>query len=138
MAKEIAILDFSNARTKQMVLAHIKRADGLHWFEFRRCRDQRTLKQNAWYWAVAIKHVQAAIEEAWGERLSSDEIHVLLRGMFLKRPIVNQSTGEVKGETILSTTALDTAEFSAYLERVIAWLADNFGITINEKEMSNV
>jgi hypothetical protein len=42
--------------------------------------------------------------------------------------VTNSGTGEVIGERVRSTTELNVEEFSEYLEKVIAWLADMFGI----------
>lgn len=128
--KDIAIIDFDDAALKRVVIDAIKAAKGLHWFTLTRCRNQRSLAQNAWYWACHIPHTVAALSEAWGETVTADEAHLFLRGRFLSRPIVNRETGEEVGAVPLSTTALDTKEFSEYLDRVALWLAETFGVVV--------
>ena len=130
MAREEIILDFSQPAVKKMVVEHVRTLKGLYWFECRRCRDQRTLKQNAWYWVSVVKTVRERIAELWGEQYSSEQIHVWMRSMFLKQPIVNHGTGEVMGETVKSTTELDTKEFSDYVDRIIKWAGEVLEVEI--------
>lgn len=123
-------MNMDDANLKRILIDTIKRAKGLHWWHFQRCRSQRSLAQNCYWWGVVIKTAQAAISEAWGENLSDDETHVLMREAFLRRPVVDRNTGEVKAWITPSSTELDTKEFGEFIEKAVAWLAETFGVVV--------
>ena len=122
--KDIPIFDLDIPRTRSMLIELIKTRRGLWWLDFKRSRKQRSLKQNAWYWAELVPSVTAGIKEQWGETLTDDETHELLKRMFLSRPIVDHNTGEEKGRIVGSSVELDTAEFTKYAERVMRFAAE--------------
>lgn len=59
-----------------------------------------------------------------------DDVHILLRQMFLKRRIVNENTGEIIGELSRSTTDLTVKEFGEYLDRITQWCAEYLSIDL--------
>lgn len=124
MSKDIAILDLSNAATMKMTLGYIKSRHGLHRFLCERLKDQRTLSQNAYYWAVVLKHVSEGMTEAWGETVTVDEAHEFCKNRFLSKPIVDRNTGEIHGHAARSTTSLDIAECVEYIDKVIQFAAE--------------
>jgi len=137
MAKDIAIIDFDNAKAKQMALAFVKNLRGPHWFDCRKVRGNRSLAQNAYLWGVVYPRIAAAMEEAWGESTDSDAAHEFLKDRFLRRPVIDRSTGECKGYIRLSSASLDKAEFAEYLDNVIKFAGEDLGIEIpapNERE----
>lgn len=134
MPKNAAILDFSNPRIKRMVIDHIKQVKGLHWFELRKARDQRTLRQNAYLWGVVYKAVQAGIEEAWGERKSVEWIHQYMKKRFLTEPVINRNTGEVIDQTVGSSAGLDTQEFADYVDQIIKFAGEYLGVNVPPAE----
>jgi hypothetical protein len=109
MSQDAAILDMDNPKVKRMVLDHIKHARGLHRFVFKRCRAQRSLQANAMLWGVAYKAIQAGLLEAWGEHLSIEQVHWMMKRRELSQPIVNRKTGEILGEKIESTASSSTS-----------------------------
>lgn len=134
--KDIAIIDFDDAALKRVVIGAIKAARGLHWFTLTRCRNQRSLAQNAFWHGVICKHAQAAISEAWGENLSHERTHSLLKEMFLREPVVDRNTGEVKGWTTGTTTELDTKEMTNLIEQAMQWLFQTFDIVISPPDLT--
>lgn len=84
-------------------------------------RKKRTNDQNAWYWACVVG-IPAALYGYYPE-----EMHDAYKMMFLR----NHEDG--KPETIKSTTALNTKEFSEYVERCRQWAAEQ-GFYIPEPE----
>lgn len=128
--EETAILDFSDPKIKRSVLDHIATIRGLHWFEIRRCRNQRSLSQNAYLWGVVYKAVQAGLEEAWGERKSVEWIHCYLKAKFLAEPVVNKRTGEVVDHTVGSSADLDTKAFGVYIDQIIQFAAHDLNVEI--------
>jgi hypothetical protein len=130
MSHDLQIVDMSDATTKGRLLTSIAQAEGLHWLEFRRCRQQRTLQQNKWLWSGIYPIVAEAISELWGETMTAEDCHVFLKERFLSRPIVNRHTGEVKGKLVGSTVELDTAGFSSYVDAIIKFAAEQLSIDI--------
>ena len=125
MPKDVAIIDLSNARVKKLAIDAIKAATGLHWWTLTRCRAQRSLSQNAFLWAAVYPAVTAGIRQAWGEAsFSVDDCHKFCKARFLSRPVVNHDTGEEQGRVVRSTTELDKAEFSAYIDQIAQFASE--------------
>lgn len=85
-------------------------------------RRNRTVPQNALYWL----HVACIADETGSDR---NEVHAELKRLYLP----SESVTGMYGETIVrpvSTTKLDTAQFSAYIEKVVAFAASTLGIVL--------
>lgn len=89
----------------------------------------RSLQANKFYWGVVIKHVQAGLLEAWGEHLTPDETHGYLKEKFMRKPVVDRNSGEIKGYTH-ATTVVGSDLFSQYLEKVLKHAGEDLGISI--------
>lgn len=85
-----------------------------------RRRKLRTQEQNAYYWGVVVK----MIADECGYRTAEEQqgVHVALREKFLPR--------KGKLQIASSTAALDTAQFTDYIEQVRQWAAEDLGIYI--------
>src|SRR5687767_13043141 len=117
--KDVPLINFSDPRQRLTAVQQVMGVkDGLWWFELRRCRNQRSLSQLAYYWAVVLVDVAAGMSEAWGETVTPEQVHEFCRNAFLARDIINRNTGEVRGQTVPSTSSLDTNEFSEYLDKI--------------------
>lgn len=130
MVSDRRIVDFSNADLKRRAIRHISGLQGLHWFELTRCRNQRSLEANGYYWSVVVPYVAMGLLEAWGEEKDSWETHEFLKDKFLSTPVINRKTGELKGKTVASSAALDTLEFYKYVESVIDFAARDLLVQI--------
>lgn len=131
MSKETTpVFDFGSPAMKRVAKRMIDMADGLCWFELRKCKDQRSLKQNAYYHGVVIPHVAKGLEDAWGEKLTGEEVHDWLKGRFNWKPIVDHNTGEMKGRRPGSSASLDKSEFAEYLDKIIAFAAEQLNTEI--------
>lgn len=93
-------------------------------------RRQRTSPQNRYYWRVLVGGIRdQMVSDGW--ELSKDEVHELMKGKYLVQEKFNTQTGEVL-QTIGSTAALSTVEFSQYNENVRRWAAETIGLTLPE------
>jgi hypothetical protein len=126
------IFDLSNKGVVSMLVKVLKASEGFHRVSITKCRDQRTLNQNAYYWGVVIPHISAGLLEAWGEKLDADETHDWLKREFLSKPIVDRKTGDVKGYAAGSSAKLDTAQFGDYLDAVKKFAGEKLEIEIPE------
>lgn len=84
----------------------------------------RSLNANAFYWGVVISEI------AQHTGHSAEEIHLAVKDLFLPRKFLKLGTREV--EVRKTTTDLSPTEFSAYVEQVRAWAAQELGLTIPE------
>lgn len=130
MSNDSRILDFSSPQVKKMTLAWLKTLTGLYWFECRRAREQRSLQQNSYLWGVVYPDVRDGMIEAWGETLSTDEVHEFLKDKFLAKPVINRATGEAMGKTTPSTTKLNTKECAEYIDQITKFAAEYLGVQV--------
>lgn len=93
-------------------------------------RKVRTNNQNAYYWSILPLIKDALHDVGYNEIRDKEDVHALLRVMFLKRRIVSEQTGELIGEISRSTTELSTGEFSEYIERIAQWCAEYLGFEL--------
>lgn len=94
----------------------------------KRKRKKRSLNQNAYYHGVVVQMLTEAFNDQ-GESFTTDDVHIILRGKFLRITKRNLATNEVF-EYIQSTTKLKTHEFVLYVDKCIQLGAEWFGIAI--------
>lgn len=58
-----------------------------------------------------------------------EECHEICKGLFLKKEKVNEKTGTIF-QYVASTTELTTTEFSGYVDSIIKFASEEFGITL--------
>jgi hypothetical protein len=104
-------------------------ADGSYLAKFQP-RKVRTNNQNAYYFAILPLILEGLKEAGFDDIRDKDDVHYLLKVMFLKRKVWNHQTGEVIGEISRSTTELSTTEFSEYLDRIGQWCAEYLGFEL--------
>lgn len=119
-------------RNRALLLAALKRWEGRDVdLSFALHREIRSLRQNAYLWGVCYR----AVSEHTG--YEDWEVHELAKQMFLPRTLaVTDGNGEIKGEYVIggSTTKLDTAEMTEYIERFRRWAAETFGLVIPDPD----
>ena len=82
----------------------------------------RSPKQNKYYHAVVVDMIAAETGH------SQEEVHELMKSMFLPRSFVTLAGKEV--EIAKSTTSLSTQEFEEYQDRIRAFAATDLNMTI--------
>lgn len=82
-------------------------------------RKRRSDNQNRYYWAVIVK----MLGDYFG--YEGDEMHEALKMKFL---VI--SGGEGRPDTIKGTSKLTTIEFNEYIDKVIRWASQEFGVVI--------
>ena len=124
------VVNFDDPADKAKVLGYVRTLAGKWRVEITRYRHRRSDAQNKYLWGCVYKFVAAGIEEAWGESLTDEEVHIMLKNMFLAKPIVNRKTGEVIGQTFPSSAVLDTAQFGKYIDGITKFAAESLGVEI--------
>lgn len=93
----------------------------------------RTLSQNAAYWACVVPALVAGIREQWGENVTGEQAHRMLKERHLKVETrhVDEDTGEIRClEYVRSTTELDAQEFTEYMDACSKFILEWFGISV--------
>lgn len=97
--------------------------------------DERTEQQQGYYWGVILKDTseQARIDgvqytpEAWhelGKRLHLPRRKTKTRVAGKARPVVSMTIGSTKG--------LGVRSMGIYMEKFMAWVSNDFGVTVSE------
>ena len=92
---------------------------------------KRSNQQNRFYWGVVIPIVKSLIYDAWGDELTGEEVHEILKQNCNYTERLNESTGEVVkvGKT---TTGLTTTEWEEYRLEVTKWVHEWFNTELPE------
>jgi len=92
---------------------------------------KRSPRSNRFYWAV-ITEIVDRLSEITGEE-DKNSIHESLKELFLKTDATNIFTGE-ETKRVKSTKKLTSLEFSEYLDKVIKFVGESYGIYIMTPE----
>jgi hypothetical protein len=85
----------------------------------------RTLEQNRLYWATLREIAASAVVD--GKRFPQDTWHEFFKSEYIGLEEVTLPNGQVLKRPV-STTTLNKAQFSEYVERVMAYAATELGL----------
>lgn len=91
----------------------------------------RSLPQNRTYWGIYIPQFQEMIKEHWGEILSIEETHEILKFHCNYNERVNEDTGEII-RTPKSTTELTTVGFMEFQQKLAQLAIEFFNTVLQE------
>lgn len=101
---------------------------------FSEAEDDRTLRQNAFYWAAILPQISERASVA-GQRYAADAWHELFKRQMLGYEVVKAIVPGRKRPTIYrrlrSTTKLTVKQMSEFLDRVIAFAVTDLGVTLD-------
>lgn len=129
-----AIINFDDQSARLRVLKSIGSMRGLYRLEITKCRGQRTLQQNAYYWSVVVPSVKIGVEDVTGELQSTEAIHEMLKQKFLSKEVVHADTGKIIGSMTKSTEDLDITEFTVYLDQISQFARDYLNVEVPTSE----
>lgn len=90
---------------------------------------KRSNDQNAYLWGVVYPIVKNGLKEIGYNQITTEQVHELLKGTFVKEDIVNELSGEVK--TITGhTSSLTTSQFMDYLAQIKQFASEELGCYI--------
>lgn len=119
----IVRIDFGKESDKKRFYGVLKNLKAVPYLiELKQYRDNRSNKQNAYYWGVVIEILSAHTG------FSKDEMHEVLRNKFLRKYKVLPTGEEIK--ITKSTAELNTVEFENYLESIRKFSDIELGVTI--------
>lgn len=94
-------------------------------------RKIRSLDQNKYYWGVVIECCKQGVKELWGENITKEECHQLLK----THCHYHEKISELTDNNIripLDTHDLTTTGFMEYIEKCCKFIGEIFGITVPE------
>ena len=116
------LINFDKEEDKKKLFSIMKVLKGEHAVAIKKKRAQRSTQQSKYYWGVVI----AYLSEDLG--YTKEEVHQLMGRMFLKYV---KSVSDGKEETFVrSTTSLDSAEMTIYIESIRTFALSELGIYI--------
>ena len=101
----------------------MKNLKGVQVVNIKKHRKKRSSSENRYYWGVIIK----VLGDEFG--YLPDEMHQVLKRVFLTYEKPNQVTGEIEFFS-KSTTDLTTQQAEEYYENIRIWALSNFSILI--------
>ena len=100
--------------------------------EIKPYKKTRSLAQNSLYWKW-VDCIRLHVMDSTGVVATKDDVHAELGNKFL----LTEAGVTLKGEAthrVASTTRLNTADFTAYLEQIDAYCADSLGLILPHPE----
>jgi len=135
MPRDVTILDFSQPAVRELVVEKVKRMRGFCSFLLKRCKEQRSKKQNSMYWTAIVPVVAGGLAEVNGEEWDDDRAHEFMKDRFLSIGIPDKN-GEIIGHVVRSTTSLTKSEFSKYVDEISEWALDYLGVKVPRSQQA--
>jgi hypothetical protein len=95
-----------------------------------KAKKVRSGQQNRYLHAAFTILSKQLINYTGDERYTAAMVKDIVKCKFLTVDMINESSGEVIGTRIKSTTELSTFEMNEFIENMIRWAAEQFNITI--------
>lgn len=132
MKDEIIISSVRNGelsrQAKDCLIAQINKCDGGRIIiKTNRFSSRRSLPQNS-YFHLLMNMFKDELNN-FGNSFSMQDVKDLCKAKFLLIDVVNESTGEIFGQRIKSTTELSKVEFMEFIDAIILW-ASELGIKL--------
>lgn len=101
--------------------------DGVYELEIKK-RNKRSQQQNRYYFGVCVTMIQQQFE-SYGNEVSKEQIHDMLRWKFNSIEIYNPETGEVE-RVPQSTAGMNKEDFGKYIEKIQRYAAIEHNLII--------
>ena len=108
-------------------------ADGSYALKIRKLHKARTLNQNDYLWGVVYPALLDGLIDAGWEFTSCEQVHENFKEIMASEKVVNRDTGEVI-EFPGSTAAMNTVQFSAYVDKLREYARKWLNVDIPEPD----
>ena len=98
-------------------------------YEIHKIKNNRSLQQNKYYFGVVLKCFQQGYYDLNKDYLSIDDIHNFCKSKWNFKEIINFKSGEII-QIARSTADLNTFEFMIYIDEIIKFIGEWFGIEV--------
>jgi len=114
-------------QAKECLVAQINRCEGGRvMIEVSKFSSNRSLPQNS-YQHVIYTILRDGLNDL-GNDFTMPRVKEICKYKFLLVDEINESTGEIIGQRIKSTTELSKVETMEYIDKIIAWAMESFNI----------
>lgn len=136
MSKDTLLINMSDAAAKRQLMTEIGRLSGLYEFYLKPRKRTRSLDQNAYYWAAVVQPFTDWLRENYGDsKIDKEQAHEMLKVKVLGLT-EKQIPGSDETITIIPhSKTLTVEEFSEYIEKCAAWLAEFCEIVVVPSEL---
>lgn len=129
--KDSLIVNLSDPAVKRQLMTEIGRLSGLYEVLIRPRKRTRSLDQNAYYWTAVVAPFTEWLRETYGDtQIDKEQAHEMLKvkilGLQEKRIAIKseETDGVLHLPLIPRSKTLTVEEFTEYIEKCAAWLAE--------------
>lgn len=123
MNKDSILVNLSDRAVKNKIMSEIGRLTGLYELTLKPRKRTRSLDQNAYYWIAVVSPFTNWLKENYGDsRIDKEQAHEML-----KAKVLGLQEKQIKDEKVIlipRSRTLSVEEFSEYIEKCAAWLAE--------------
>lgn len=136
MSKDTILINMSDAAAKRELMIQIGRLSGLYEFYLKPRKRTRSLDQNSYYWVAVVQPFTEWLRNVWGDsKIDKEQAHEMLKAKILGTTEKQIPDSEETLIVIPRSKTLTVEEFSEYIEKCAAWLAEFCEIVIVPSEM---
>lgn len=136
MSKDTILINMSDAAAKRELMIQIGRLTGLYEFYLKPRKRTRSLDQNSYYFAAVVTPFRDWLRENYGDsQISTDEAHEMLKVKILGLTEKQIPGSEETFTVIPRSKTLTVEEFSEYIDKAAAWLAEFTNIVVLPSEL---
>jgi hypothetical protein len=135
--KDTLLVNLSDPAVKRELMIQIGRLNGLHEILIKPRKRTRSLDQNAYYWKAVVEPFTLWLREVYGDsQIDKEQAHDMLKVKILgTREKLLPGAPEQKLFLFPRSKTLTVEEFSEYIEKCAAWLAEFCEIVVVPSEM---
>jgi len=135
MSKDTLLINMDDAVAKRQLMIEIGRLSGLYEVYIKPRKRTRSLDQNAYYFAAVVTPFRDWLRENYGDsQMSTDDAHEMLKVKTLGLTEKQIPNSDQTVTIIPHSKTLTVEEFSEYIEKCAAWLAEFCNIIVLPSE----
>jgi hypothetical protein len=104
--------------------------DGSYIIKIDRQKKSRSNQQNRYLHQMFTIFSHELISYTGDKQYTMEVVKDICKCKFLKTSVINEKTGEVIGERIKGTSELTTTEMMVFVDDIIQWSLEQFGIRL--------
>jgi hypothetical protein len=128
------VINFSDLKAKRRFIAYAGTLTGLWEVRLKPRKLTRSLNQNSYWWAAIVTPFRDWLCDVYGEQVSLEQAHEMLKAKVLGVKERVLPTGEVL-ELIPASRTLKTDEFAFLIEGAARWLAEFCSIVVLSSDL---
>lgn len=136
MSKDTILINMSDAAAKRELMIQIGRLSGLYEFYLKPRKRTRSLDQNGYYWVAVVQPFTEWLRNVWGDsKIDKEQAHEMLKAKILGTTEKRIPDSDETLIMIPRSKTLTVEEFSEYIDKAAAWLAEFCEIIVVPSEL---